>query len=58
MKGKYIDLQTRLACIRKPSGNYRIYLEIEKTIQEHKRVMRQYRRVYSRNARIDKEVTV
>jgi hypothetical protein len=44
MKGKYITLQIRLACIKKLAANQNMYQEADKTIREQKQIMRQLRK--------------
>ncbi|MEP7373045.1 MAG: hypothetical protein ABI675_06605 [Chitinophagaceae bacterium] len=52
MKGKYITLQIRLACLAKPIQVKKdIYAQLEETIAERKLIMQQMKKI-SRRARI------
>jgi hypothetical protein len=42
MKGKYITLQIRLACARKPEIKQDLCKQVEKTILEHNRIMQHF----------------
>ena len=45
MKGKYITLQIRMACLTKPRLNKNIHEQLEETIAERKQVMKQMEKV-------------
>ena len=52
MKGKYITLQIRLACLSKPAHAKKdIHAQLEETIAERKRIMQQLES-FSRRARV------
>lgn len=51
MKGKYITLQIRLACLSKPVQAKDIHSQLEETIAERKRIMQQLES-FSRQARV------
>lgn len=52
MKGKYITLQIRMACLSKPApGRKDIHAQLEETIAERKRIMQQLES-FSRRARV------
>jgi hypothetical protein len=44
MKGKYITLQIRLACAKKPETGTDFFKEIEKTILEHRKIMQEFKK--------------
>ena len=58
MKGKYITLQIRMACIKKPVANQNLHQELGKTIREHKLIMRRFTKPASRYDRVNRQVTV
>jgi len=54
MKGKYITLQIRLACLTKPvQGKKDIHTQLEETIAERKQIMQQMEKISQRARVID-----
>lgn len=51
MKGKYITLQIRMACLSKPAIKKDIHAQLEETIAERERIMLKLKN-FSRTARV------
>jgi hypothetical protein len=51
MKGKYMTIQVRMACLSKPSAKPDIYQQLEETLTERKRILQQLA-AFTRTARI------